>query len=76
MLGGHAAFLLLAAFILIFVQAPSLPRIVLLVLVVANTLSALQWQSSLDLLTLAVLLAAVTAGEYHVLYSTVHTILL
>jgi hypothetical protein len=65
-LGGHAAFLLLAAFILIFVQAPSLPRIVLLVLVVANTLSALQWQSSLDLLTLAVLLAAVTAGDWTV----------
>ena len=62
MLGGHAAFLVLAAFILIFVQAPSLPRITLLVLVVGNTLSALQWQSSLDLLTMAVLLASVTAG--------------
>ena len=61
-LAGHAAFLLLSALVLMFVQAPVLPRVALLVLVVGNALAALQWGSGLDLSFLGLLLAAVTAG--------------
>ena len=62
LLVGHAAFLLLSALVLMFVQAPVLPRVALLVLVVGNVLAALQWGSGLDLSWVGLLLAAVTAG--------------
>lgn len=62
LLAGHVAFLLLAALVLMFVQAPALPRVALLVLVVGNALAALQWGSGLDLAWLGLLLVAVTAG--------------
>lgn len=62
-LAGHACFLLLATLCVLFVRAPALARVALLVMVVGNAAAELRTGSSLSLHTLAALEVVVLAGE-------------
>ncbi|XP_059579668.1 protein brambleberry isoform X2 [Alligator mississippiensis] len=60
----HAAYFLLAALLLAFLQTPGLPRAALLVLVAANALSELQRAASLGFPALTALLVLVIMGHW------------
>ncbi|XP_025068527.1 protein brambleberry-like [Alligator sinensis] len=60
----HAAYFLLAALLLAFLQTPGLPRAALLVLVAANALSELQRAASLGFPALTALLVLVITGHW------------
>lgn len=59
----HAAFLFLATLCLVFVTAPGLTRVALLVMVTANALAEIKFQVSLGVGMMAVLLALLYIGE-------------
>ncbi|XP_019375282.1 PREDICTED: protein brambleberry-like, partial [Gavialis gangeticus] len=60
----HAAYFLLAALLMAFLQTPGLPRAALLVLVAANALSELQRATSLGFPALTALLVLVITGHW------------
>ncbi|XP_038248233.1 protein brambleberry-like [Dermochelys coriacea] len=60
----HTGYFLLSALLMTFLQTPSLPRAVLLVLVVANALSELNHAISLGFKSLTVFLVLVVAGNW------------
>ena len=60
----NVAFLFFFALFLMFVQAPALPRLVLILSVIGNTLIHLYCDYSLDVLTLAALVASITIGTH------------
>lgn len=62
-LAGHGCFLLVATLCVLFVRAPALARVALLVMVVGNVVAELRTGSSLSLHALAALEVAVLAGE-------------
>ena len=59
----HAAFLFLATLCLVFVSAPGLTRVALLVMVTANALAEIKFQLSLSVGTMALLQALLYIGE-------------
>ncbi len=59
----HASFLLLATLVVLFVRAPGLARISLLLLVVGNAIGELRFRASLSLYTLTVLEVAIVIGR-------------
>ncbi|XP_067416192.1 protein brambleberry-like isoform X2 [Emydura macquarii macquarii] len=60
----HAAYFLLSALLMTFLQTPGFPRAVLLVLVIANALSELNHSVSLGFQSLTVFLTLVVAGNW------------
>lgn len=63
-LAVHAAFLFLATLCLVFVKAPGLTRVALLVTVTVNALAEIKYQVSLAIGTLTGLQAVLLIGKY------------
>lgn len=59
----HTAFLFLATLCLVFVKAPGLTRVALLVTVTANALAEIKFHASLTVGTMAVLQAVLLIGK-------------
>ena len=58
----HACFLLIAVLCVLFVRAPAIARIFLLLLVVGNVVGELRFKASFSFYTLATLEAAIIIG--------------